>query len=1239
MKQKKRGIRCFVGMAAILLLTGLFCHIRAEAAQTLAAGSSVYFGNYVQDRVTDEDEIEILKQYDSEGAFTEDTLVLEGVHYVKDRYGYYFKDYPIEWQVLADEGDSYLLLSKNVLAWGPIRSANTFDAYKWDTSWDISEVRAWLNEDFYRRAFSAEEQAQIQVSHLVTGHIPEDKWGGIGDQKEIFTDDKVFLLSYDDVVNGTYGFSSSGAADTMRVAHATPYVMNSFYNFSGEFSDSACRWWLRSESKRVYGFLRHDYVNANGSAGDYFGTYDYGIRPAIRIRKDGSLPVEQPAAQGVNTQYKDSSIDLTAKVAKTFQHSLLGEFLLKGPLVKLGSMEFNVFSLECEVESPLDFGFGDLSVKYDEKERTVEVLAGYKDKTKSKLDKSDRDSREWKDSWNDVKSLVQAYGSNGSEAEGGVQNGFASVNNDLKKKTKRLMFETESKTAGYFKFEVDDAGNLTKLLEGGAIVEGSVGLKKKQFVYTVIYVQVGVKGGLEFKCQIDYSDGRTVPKSEIEGKLTPSVAVGADLAVVDVQGGLSGTLSGKLSFPWESAKKSAEAKIKGKIFLKMSTFIGLDAKYEKKFPYYLELWPDFGIQEEETKLSYTPGEPLTLQEMNALASMDVGRIDDSVLESLVSDHGKPQMLQLDNDDLLLTYVSDGQAEANGQSTLMYRVYRNGAWSKEEAVWQTGRMDTAAKLFRHDGTVYAIYQNSARPFTPESSNEDMAASMELYVARFDRETGRFDVPVKISAENSTYKYGFSLCEKAGNLTAVWAENSDRDVLLQSGTTSICMSSLEGDAWSRPSEYQSVKGTVSEVAYGVFAGKEKLAYVEDGMLFFNGKKYSGDAISQLQFVKDRLYYMNSGGGLSYISDMDGKVKRTGCAAGKNIVLDSAEGVYWIENDGFKSNVFYQSSEPESYPVQVTYEDGFIDGFAVCRSGERPLLVYTLQAVNEEEDDPYGGTILKSVELMEHCRLRIREVSYDVLAYHSGDDNTFVLSAVNEGTQPLHNITAHFSDIAGQEFAVVPVQDVIKPGEDTETILHVKVPSSFEKDCVVVTLTADEPLEEQAVYECQVQKDDADISIEKISASQVKITNTGKTPASQVELRLYDDNTSGRLLETYVVGTLGAGESRTMDVQKEYYMAAEDINTGKRYLYCSVSQNAAEYHLADNDVIFSEMEALMMGDVNSDRLINTKDATLILQKYAGRDVRINEQAADVNGDGKINTKDATLVLQKYAGRNVDF
>lgn len=69
-------------------------------------------------------------------------------------------------------------------------------------------------------------------------------------------------------------------------------------------------------------------------------------------------------------------------------------------------------------------------------------------------------------------------------------------------------------------------------------------------------------------------------------------------------------------------------------------------------------------------------------------------------------------------------------------------------------------------------------------------------------------------------------------------------------------------------------------------------------------------------------------------------------------------------------------------------------------------------------------------------------------------------------------------------------------------------------------------------------------------------------------------------------------------------------------------------------------SAADELMLGDINNDAAINSKDASLMLSEYArtstGKAPTFDEKqknAADANDDGKIDSKDASLTLSYYA------
>ena len=110
---------------------------------------------------------------------------------------------PIEWQVLAVQGDRALVISRYVLEVRAYHNAGN--------TWESHNDRQWLNEDFYNRAFTDAEKKQILT---VTNDNPDNAtYGTKGGNR---TQDKIFYLSIDETRN----FSS----DDNRKAKPTEYV-------------------------------------------------------------------------------------------------------------------------------------------------------------------------------------------------------------------------------------------------------------------------------------------------------------------------------------------------------------------------------------------------------------------------------------------------------------------------------------------------------------------------------------------------------------------------------------------------------------------------------------------------------------------------------------------------------------------------------------------------------------------------------------------------------------------------------------------------------------------------------------------------------------------------------------------------------------------------------------------------------------------------------------------------------
>lgn len=89
---------------------------------------------------------------------------------------------------------------------------------------------------------------------------------------------------------------------------------------------------------------------------------------------------------------------------------------------------------------------------------------------------------------------------------------------------------------------------------------------------------------------------------------------------------------------------------------------------------------------------------------------------------------------------------------------------------------------------------------------------------------------------------------------------------------------------------------------------------------------------------------------------------------------------------------------------------------------------------------------------------------------------------------------------------------------------------------------------------------------------------------------------------------------------------------IYDGLYYGFCTLATDSAgnvEQKVLQPEVLCAEIH---LGDVNSDGVVNERDAQLTMDYYLEKPVAILAAAADVNEDGLVNTLDVTLIVQMY-------
>ncbi len=198
---------------------------------------------------------------------------------------YWFKCEPIVWNVLSNNSGEYYIVSSVLLdahCYYNSSLTRTIDGQTiYPNNYKYSDIRTWLNADFYNSAFA------LGNEHIQTTTVNNSASTTNSSSNSYVcanTEDKVFLPSYQDYINSSYGFSTSTGTTNTRCCKTTDWARargayaelndNEFYNNNGYY-------WTRSPCSDGYG---------GAYCVDYDGFYygfiydpDCSVRPGLSI--------------------------------------------------------------------------------------------------------------------------------------------------------------------------------------------------------------------------------------------------------------------------------------------------------------------------------------------------------------------------------------------------------------------------------------------------------------------------------------------------------------------------------------------------------------------------------------------------------------------------------------------------------------------------------------------------------------------------------------------------------------------------------------------------------------------------------------------------------------------------------------------------------------------------------------------------------------------------------------------
>lgn len=194
---------------------------------------------------------------------------------------YWFKCEPITWNVLYNNDKEYFVVSNVVL------DAHCYNEYytglidgHYANNYEYSEIRSWLNNDFYNSAFalgSINIQTTVVDNSVATAKSYSSPYACNN------TQDKVYLPSYKDYTNPEYGFNVAEDIHGNRRCLATDWARarGVWYDRGGNYG--GC-YWTRSPGSSgghvATGIGYSGSIIINNRIDDT----EFGVRPAIVIK-------------------------------------------------------------------------------------------------------------------------------------------------------------------------------------------------------------------------------------------------------------------------------------------------------------------------------------------------------------------------------------------------------------------------------------------------------------------------------------------------------------------------------------------------------------------------------------------------------------------------------------------------------------------------------------------------------------------------------------------------------------------------------------------------------------------------------------------------------------------------------------------------------------------------------------------------------------------------------------------
>ena len=1150
---------------------------------------------------------------------------------------HYFKYEPIKWRVLNRNGNDALLLADIAL---DDQKCNT--NYE-DVTWETSSMRSWLNgygasvnqpeTDYSRKNFINSAFASTQRSAIKTTSVVNDNSNMYGTESKNNTADKVFLLAnseaYNKDVATSYGFNLDNDDNDIYGNEAGrsrcstyAYAMGTQRCYPGDDDEAFIGnvpWWYQVLDKNDMA----SYVDVDGGrAACGVEMDDIGVRPALHLNLSSTnlysyagTVCSDAMKSGRREPDNPSEPDEPDTPAQPTQPDK------PGTATGTRTEESDV---DIEIDGGVDFtipenvpilGGGDVSLDYG----TIPVTFKREDNTyRIGIGVQDMNKKDWTTFKKFVETQKESY-RKGINSLLATKSGIASMG---------MSVEPEMKAYGYVEGTITKANGVESA--GGKLVVEIKGTAKQEWqtVVVVVPVVIKVKGTAgtkaDFSVGFDFNKSKVYTKGEVEltlpsVRLTGGIGVSyiADISVygeaknlvtVESDGkdnDITASLEGALGVSAKALCFSYEKELLNGSFDYLSTKKKSKARmYTRALPKLEPEAKDYEIQRVDSSswdgsaVAEQTAKPRSIKRA-ASAKNTSGRV--TTLLSDVYASAKPQLLQTANGKKLLIFTTDMDDRTTGNHTaVVYSIYneQNG-WSIPKMIDDDGTADFDAVAAVDGENIYVTWINAKRIFTPEEAEAEdfmtkLAAETEVHVAKIAL-NGNTGTVTKYPAitDNTIADLHPSITVKNHVPYIAWNSNSANDILKGTGTNTVYLASLNGNAFTtkklseenKPVQSVAIGNLDNDIvtAYTLNSGTEENPQVQltavnakgRTTIAANGQNLS-PSFAKIDGSSVLLWYAQDaeGSSLNYIDAIDGAVE-------SYIEDDAVISADYTVVDGGDSQLLICSSEKENAeeagrnlyayvirdgevyePVTLTDLEGYAAVPSGIWNGTAYEYLFTRADVNITENTVKENTDLCITSVVPQSRLVIGDIDYTQEEVMPDADASITVPVKNNG---LTNCGEGKVQIVynGNVIGQADLEDGITSGETQNVTVDLTVPeNAAAKETLKVEAISDKNTTADSTKNIQSAGSELALSVKQEDDTITAVIDNNSAFDTTAALTLKAGDASGKVLKT-----INLGNVESYDTAEKTFTKEELKKLGSDTVYMEVSGDAEESIKSDN------------------------------------------------------------------------